>query len=116
MSDDGPVTGEHIDIRKGEDYSVAFMVDGAAGATAASFHMAASRTSSVHDIDLTQISGVEISTVGTQGKVVVRMTRTQTANLPWTGLRYFEVTTTKNGDRRTVTEGTAGILPSLMGP
>lgn len=116
MAEDGPVTGERIDIRKGEDYSCAFMVDGAASATEASFHMAASRTSSMHDIDLDETAGVEITTVGTQAKVVVRMTRVQTAALPWTGLRYFELTTTKAGARKTVTEGTADVLPSLMGP
>lgn len=110
------LTGQDVEIRRGQAVTIAFHIPGAAGATGAQWYLALANTTAPADRDLARATGGQGITLTDQGEdllVQVALDGTQTENLP-VGRRYHELWLTDVESKPVpVAEGSFRIKDSL---
>src|SRR3954470_17151302 len=96
------LTGRDFSLWQGQDEVVRVLVAGGAGASAASFYVAADETTVSANRDLVMTSGtpdVILTVIGPDLQVDIRLTALLTESIP-TGLRRFELWIVKSGQAK----------------
>ena len=110
------LSGQDVEVKRGQDITLRFTVLGAAGATAAQWHLALAATTALADHDLDRATGGQGITLTDEGEdllVEVALTATQTEGLR-VGRRYHELWLTDvEGKDVPVAEGAFLIRDSL---
>ena len=108
------LTGQNFSLRRGEDRTVRFVVEGGAGTTAAFWYTGANKASAVRDLALaTGGNGITMVDVGLDCNIDVTVTKEQSELLPL-GWRYHELWgINSSGSDRHYSEGGMVVEESL---
>jgi hypothetical protein len=107
------LTGQNFSLRRGEDRTVRFIVEGGASTSAAYWYTSANKASSVRDLSLATGNGIVVNDSGPDCHVDVTITKTQSEALPL-GWRYHELWgVDASGQDRHYSEGGMVVEESL---
>jgi hypothetical protein len=84
------ITGQNFTLRRGEDRTIQFVIEGGAGLTAASWYTSANRSSTTQDLVLESGDGITLNDAGPDCNVFVTISKTRSEGLPL-GWRYHEL-------------------------
>ena len=108
------IIGQNFSLRRGEDRTIRFLIEGGAGTTTATWYTAVNKAAAARDLTLTSGGGgILITAVGADVHVDVTISKVQSEALPL-GWRYHELWgVDASGQDRHFSEGGMVVEESL---